>query len=162
MAAAAKAQKATGQQTAVEQALSHDGVLQHILRFVGAGQHLFLTSISQRFKRQYRLVLSTIYRTEHQQLPTDPTWTVYRAAFESSSRLRMAWQHDISTEFEIEKSVSSLERLAGTHADIATLQVAAQLGLNIASNSVLHGAVASGDLVKVQLLQVPSNTSWHA
>ena len=54
-----KAQKLTHH---THPALSHNGVVQHILRTVGAGHHLFMTSINKRFRTQYRLVLATTYR----------------------------------------------------------------------------------------------------
>ena len=56
MVSAAKLQKrayTAEQQTAEQEALTHDGVLPRILQLVGAGQHLFVTSISQRASRHF-------------------------------------------------------------------------------------------------------------
>ena len=105
------------------QVLRRDGLLQLILRFVGAGQHLFVASISRRWRTQYRQLLANTYRQEHKQLLADSTWTSYSSVFGSKSRLQLECQHDLQQRFGVRRryETRSLEFGAGKHADVQTL-----------------------------------------
>ena len=158
MAPTAKAQKVTAQKQAEEQALSYDGILQPILRFVGAGQHWFVASISQRFRAQYRLVLASVPRKNHLQLMTDPTCTVYKAACVSASRLELACEEYSAGRFDDQV----FEFALGQHADNPTLEAGKQLGMNVTSYYTLYGAALSGCVDKVQYLGSRWRQDWLA
>jgi hypothetical protein len=133
-----------------EKTLSERGILQHVLSFVGAGHHAFVAPVSQSWCKGYTSAYAAVPRKGGLVGP----FTVYRAIFGSPSRVQMAFTTGVLPLRGPRLKVNAHERLlaiAGKHADLATLQAAHQLGLQL-SDELLCAAAATGVLDKLQWL----------
>jgi hypothetical protein len=118
--------------------------LRLVLQYVGAGEALYITPVSSSWAACYKAV------------PQHQTWrhlhtsgcTSWQAAFATPSRIRLAHANGLRLN---RAETSPLVRDAGLYADIATLQVAHELGLPW-SQSLVEGAARSSVLSKLQWL----------
>jgi hypothetical protein len=136
--------------------LDDSSLLFQILCYVGAGQHLFVSPVSKLWHE----INAAVPDLEMTSLVFDPVidpvrklWctsqtTLYSAVCESASRVRLA-----DACFTIKDA--SLARIAGTVGDVATLQVALELGL--AGEELFRGAAYAGSVTMLTFLA----TTWQ-
>jgi hypothetical protein len=141
--------------------------LQLVLSYVGAGSWLFISTISKTCLQAYREWLTA----QHNQAdgPLQMT-TLYKLAFASPTTLWLAhhlgklrFERDEMTVMRAYRRRSargagqwhtpSLHRIAGKHADVATLQTAARFGLQLHDVELLKGAAESGCCAKLHWLR---------
>jgi hypothetical protein len=113
-----------------------DATLEHVLSFVGAGQHAFVAQVSRDWMDCY--VRTTISSTSTAAAHS----TFYSAAFASQSRLRLALDVGLAI------SDSRVQHHAGRCAAAEVLTLANELGMPF-SPEVLHGAAVSGCVSRV-------------
>jgi hypothetical protein len=161
--------------------LSNATLLFQILSYVGPGQHFFVSTVCKLWHESNAAVSSL----EVTSLVTDPDvdydeavrkflctpqMTLYSAVFASVARVRLAFQHPT-----LRLECWKLQHIAGRVADVATLQVALNLGLGsdgMASNDMLTGAAYAGSISKLSLieafmqsnekLEIPNNICAYA
>lgn len=115
-------------------ALSNAGILQHILEYVGAGQHLFVSTVSKGWLACYaELPLIRMHWKNARWTVSKTQGTLARAAFASVSR---------KCNLQLDGHWFGLHQTAGIHSDVATLAVAHELGLKL-NSAVVWGAAAS-------------------
>ena len=127
--------------------MGNAGILRAILSLVEAGQFIYVASTCTIWRAAYPKALEGALSPRkcyglHE--PVKIKVTSYAAVFSSSSRLRMAVVHGL----KLASCRWTLCEAAGRHADLATLQLAAELGLEIKS-LVLRGALNSGSLSSI-------------
>eukprot|EP00953_Heterococcus_sp_UTEX-ZZ885_P029870 15820-Heterococcus_DN1.PRE.8 len=133
--------------------LSQAVVLQQVLAYVGPGQWLMISQVSQLWKQVYeQLGVSTVETVpmlnglynEAQSFSCLPQMTLLQTAFASPSVLRTAHAAGLP----LQDSSARLQRAAGFFADQSTLLAAYELGLQCTA-SVVNGIAASGCLHKM-------------
>jgi hypothetical protein len=157
-------------QSSEKAALSERGILQHVLSFVGAGQHAFVAPVSQSWWKAYSSAYSSVPHKRKRGV-VGPL-TMHSAIFSSPSRVQMAFATGVlpvpaglATQGPNGPRLKAnacdrLLAIAGKHADLATLQTAHELGLKL-SEDMCCAAAASGALDKLQWLATQRSLPRH-
>jgi hypothetical protein len=148
-------------------ALNNEGILRHVLEYVGAGQHLFVSAVSKDWRACYAKLKLIKMRWKG----TDAHWTVSKtqgtltsAAFSSVSRVKLACDCDLPLR---KCGLTRLGYTAGFHSDVVTLAAAHELGLKLSSD-VVRGAAAARSvptffwLMTEQHCRLPKYITWTA
>jgi hypothetical protein len=121
-------------------ALNESGVLQLVLEYAGAGDHMFLAAVCRRWQQLFDAVHNNA------ESGTDSSCATFiSAAFASVSRVRYA--HECGLNLALDPQA---QRLVGRCADAAALTAAHALGLELTPN-VARGAAQSGSIAKLQV-----------
>jgi hypothetical protein len=130
---------------------SNRNILQHVLRFVGAGEYIFAAPISKLwlfyYKQQAAYKLKAFETCSKQDFAVVPQMTTRRATLVSVARLRLA--HMCGLRFNADSTELQFE--TGRLASIVVLAEAHRLGMQFTSH-VADGAAASSDLSKLEWL----------
>jgi hypothetical protein len=133
--------------------LEDAGILLHILKILGPGQHLFISAVSKAWAESYQNVASVqiaglTYGDPQAAVGQTSTitskTTLCSAVFIYADRARLAHECDLCFE------CAMVQRIAGSEASISTLQAALELGLTFTAE-LLYGA-AKADVPKMQWL----------
>jgi hypothetical protein len=136
-------------ESAAARALDSADTLRVVLDYAGAGEWLFLSTVSAAWCDGCRRIASndvqtiSIYRRRTVTLAATTT----RASAVFASPSRVAWAQECG--LELANSTPSLQIVAGFSADLLTLAAAKQGGLPLSAD-VLRGAALSSDLVKLK------------
>jgi hypothetical protein len=132
--------------------LEHAGILLHMLNILGPGHHLFISAVSKAWRESCERVASVqmIGLTcddygEAALCMVTSQITLCSAAFASASCVRLAREGGLT--FDSERT----QFIAGRDADVATLQAALELGLEL-TREVLLGAAEAASAPKLQCL----------
>jgi hypothetical protein len=133
--------------------LHQAGILRHVLDFVGPGHWRFVAEVSSLWRDVYKRVSSREISDPNWdvQVTCVPEMTLYSSVFASPSRLRLAHDGGLS-------STQMRYRFAASkYADVATLEVAHELGMDYTPGWLvaaidLEGAVYCNELAVVQFL----------
>jgi hypothetical protein len=124
-----------------------------ILSYVGPGQHFFVSTVCNLWHKVYAAT-GSLEMTSLADDPVEesfctfmctPQTTLSSALFASDARLRLADEYFVILE------EASLARIAGRVADVATLQVAVQLGMGVPE--MMKGAAHAGCVAKLNFLE---------
>jgi hypothetical protein len=128
--------------------LQQVGILKHVLDFVGPGHWCFVAEVSKLWRELYLRVADAemLAKFGYDTITCVPEMTLFSAAFAAPSRLRYAHARGISG------TIMRYSFAAGKYADIATLEVAHELGMKYNSMAAIEGAVHCNDVTVVQFL----------
>jgi hypothetical protein len=140
--------------------LLEPAIVAHVFSYVGAGQFLFIGTVSKFYKQIYeKLENQTLTFLNDRDWPEDVVctarMTLYRAAFASVACLK--WASESRCRFLLWKlchkpaTLLVIEECAGQFGDLDTLIAARKLGLRCSERVVL-GAARSGSLSKLKFL----------
>jgi hypothetical protein len=148
--------------------LDDAGILFNVLSTIGPGHHLFISAVSKAWRESYERVASVQvaglvhgYDTAARRRTLNSHMTLYSAVFASAARVHWAYKH-VTFGFD-----ARMQRIAGRVADVDTLKVAHELGLDW-SSAVLIGAAESASVVVLQWLhreqkcELPADISNYA
>jgi hypothetical protein len=156
----ARAQKRT---SAAASIFNNSTLLKQIFAWIGPGHHLFLATVCKKWQRQQQTLdealiekLLTNYYTMPRVLCT-PLTTLYSVVFKSKALLRIAHEAGLPLQRITQDQQNDwLQYAAGKAADLSTLQLAHDLGLEL-NAEVLRGAAASASLPKLGWLHTIMN-----
>jgi hypothetical protein len=124
------------------------GILELVLRFVGSGQGLFMSTVSRELAECYEKLFVPAKGPDGEKHAKGRT--AYKAALSSPSRVALA--HSWGLNLVDHHDACLLKLRAGQHADIATLEAARGLGLPF-TGEICDGAAASKSVHAVQKLE---------
>jgi hypothetical protein len=141
------------------------GILLHVLSILGPEHHLFISAVSKPWAESYERVdsvqmlgLAYYYSIDAPLLTVKSQTTLASAAFESASRVRLAYQSGLRSEGQN----GHLQRITGRAADVATLQVAHGLGLDLGGVAeATLGAAEAASVPKLQFLHTELGCPLH-
>jgi hypothetical protein len=148
------------------EALSHAGVLQEIVAYLGPGHWLCAALVNRAWKLWYSKVDTTVAKRTYPNATHMKDYihlTGYGAAFMSVSRFRLALEHGLQGFF----ASFILQQKAGLYADTDTLLAAQAVGLPI-TYKFMQSAAVRGHISVLQLLRtqqrrdLPPDVSAHA
>ena len=113
--------------------------------FIGQGHYLYVAGTCKTLAVTYATAMKGLLNSRQVHVLKDGT--TYAAALSSASCLQLAAECGLLTQPQDYK----LSRIAGRLADLTTLQLAAELGLNL-NGDVVRGAVTSGSIEKLRWL----------
>jgi hypothetical protein len=123
--------------------LNNAGILHHMLNILGPGHNLFISAVSKPWRSSYRRVscmqIAGVTCDQYQEAtlyPVSSETTLGSAVFASAGRINLAHECGLALDDE---DAECMQRVAGRNADVTTLQVAQELGLEL-TDEVLIGA----------------------
>jgi hypothetical protein len=132
--------------------LSHPGILQHVLDYVGPGCFLFAALVAKAWWYSYARVpgcqlvgIDSFGNIANVQIV--PQTTLSSAAFASPTCVKLA----SDCLLRLDTGTPNLHRIAGRYADTATLRTVQSLGLKL-TEDLARGAAVSGELQKLVFL----------
>jgi hypothetical protein len=129
--------------------LHNAGILQQILAYAGAGQYLFIGSVSRAFRESYDATPDIkVESVDGEQITVGRCTTRLAAVFQSAARVQLAHACGLQLNTTA-KSSTALHYIAGETADEHTLLEANRLGLP-KSIDVSSGAAGAPNLDKLK------------
>jgi hypothetical protein len=139
-------------ESAAARALGNTDTLRVVLDYAGAGEWLFLSTVSAAWCDGCKRIATDDVQSVNIYSPRTVTLeaTTTRASAVFASHPRVIWAHECG--LDLTNSSPSLQIIAGFYADLRALSAAAlQCGLPLSAD-VVRGAALSGDLVKLKCL----------
>jgi hypothetical protein len=134
--------------------LDDTSILRHVLNILGPGQHVFVSAVSKAWRDSYTRVASVQMPWITEDVDDEAVLhtitsqtTLCSAVFASAASIRLA------NECGLTFTSTELQHIAGRVADIATLQAAVDLGLQL-TDEVVIGAAEAASLPQLQWLHV--------
>jgi hypothetical protein len=112
------------------------GILKNVLSYVGPRHYLFVALVSKGWKGTYSTLKNqqVAFESSSEVCTCVPQTTLHRAVFASPSRVKLAQQSRLDCTSWIYR------RAAGTHADIATLATAREMGMQFTATTMAGAA----------------------